>query len=129
MGLPSLPSVVRWADYEVDIPIGSDRLDVSATVASLLTAESFPWEDTRGEKVRRYDLRALVQEIRVAERCENMTRLEMRLRCDSARVGRAEQVVKALGLPPPARIHRQRLVLAERSPAHDAWRRRGRFVG
>jgi hypothetical protein len=59
----------------------------------------------------------------------DVTRLWMRLRCDSRGVGRPDQVAKALGLSEPLRIHRQRLVLAEVSPARNAWRRRGRFVG
>ena len=127
MGFPSLPTAVRWADYEVDVPLPEEGRDLPGAVASFLSAEHLPWEDTRGEKVRRYDLRPLVQELRV-EGGEGFTRLGMRLRCDPAGVGRPEQVVKALGLPEPARVHRLRLVLGERSPAHDAWRRRGRFV-
>ena len=133
MGLPSLPAAIRWADYEVDVPIEEGGPDVSATVASFLAAESFPWEDTRGEKVRRYDLRPLVQEIRVEpaeqeSQPDNVVRLSMRLRCGASSVGRPDQVVKALRLAEPARIHRRRLVLAEVSPARDAWRRVGRFL-
>lgn len=126
MGLPSLPSLVRWADYEVDLP-AAGATDAGERVAALLAAKELPWEDTRGEKKRRYDLRALVQTIAV-ERAGEVMRLRMRLQCESAGVGRPEQVVLALGLPAPLRIHRERLVLAEVSPARDAWRRRGRFV-
>jgi radical SAM-linked protein len=129
MGLPSLPSAVRWADYEVDVPAPDDGSDLAGVAASFLVAERFPWQDTRGEKVRHYDLRPLVREISVEEWCGDMMRLSMRLRCDAAGVGRADQVVKALALSEPVRIHRRRLVLAEVSPAHDAWRRRGRFLG
>lgn len=128
MGLPSLPSAVRWADYEVEVAVVEDGPDVATAVDAFLAAESFPWVDTRGEKTREYDLRPLVQELRVAPAGEGTVRLWMRLRCDSAGVGRPDQVVKALGLPEPARIHRLRLVLAEVSPAREAWRRRGRFV-
>ena len=125
MGLPALPSTVRWADYEVDVPAS----DGAPAIASFLAQESVPWEDTRGEKTRRYDLRPLVQELRIDQQCGDVTRLAMRLRCDASGVGRPDQVVKALGLPEAVRIHRRRLVLAEVSPARDAWRRRGRFVG
>ncbi|MEX1255095.1 MAG: TIGR03936 family radical SAM-associated protein [Dehalococcoidia bacterium] len=126
MGLHSLPSLARWADYQVDLPAES-AADVDERVARLLAANELPWEDTRGEKTRRYDLRALVQTI-VVERAGEVTRLRMRLRCESAGVGRPEQVVLALGLPAPASVHRERLVLTEVSPARYAWRRRGRFV-
>jgi radical SAM-linked protein len=126
IGLPSLPSSVRWADYEVDVQ--AQQVEVERAAATFLERETLPWADTRGEKVRRYDIRALVQDIRVAgEASCGGTRLTMRLRCDSAGVGRPEQVVKALGLPEPDRVHRTRLVLGEMSPARDAWRRRGRY--
>lgn len=124
LGLPALPTVVRWAEYAVETPAPLPE----EAVARFLALERLDWEDTRGEKVRRYDLRALVQELRVEGRHDGATRLFMRLRCDQEGAGRPDQVVKALGLPEPARIHRTRLVLAERSPARDAWRRRGRFV-
>jgi hypothetical protein len=52
----------------------------------------------------------------------------MRLRADSGGAGRPEQVVAATGLPEPTRLHRRKLVLAESSPAHEAWRRQGRFT-
>ncbi len=129
MGLPSLPSVVRWSEYEVELPLESPETDVAAAVCSFLAAEQFPWEDTRGEKTRHYDLRPLVRDIRLGEGCRGGVRLSMLLRFDTGGVGRPDQVVKALGLPDPARIHRRRLLLAEVSPARDAWRRTGRYVG
>ncbi len=129
MGLPSLPSVVRWSEYEVDVPLESPERDVAAAVNAFLATEQFPWEDNRGEKVRHYDLRPLVQDLRFSGRCGGKVRLSMLLRCDTAGVGRPDQVVKALGLPQAVRIHRRRLLLAEVSPARDAWRRVGRYVG
>ena len=130
--LPSLPTVVRWAEYEVDVPATIGR-KVSEALDSLLAAERFPWEDTRGERVRHYDLRPMIGEIGVVEQDEGQAscevRLVMRLRCDSGGVGRPDQIVKALGLPVASRIHRRRLLLSERSPAHDAWRRSGRYAG
>jgi radical SAM-linked protein len=125
LGLPSLPSAVRWADYDVDVAASSD---LAAAVDALLAAETLPWTDTRGEKIRQYDLRALVQDVRVASRGDCGARLTMRLRCDASGAGRPDQVVKALGLPEASRIHRTRLVLAETSPAREAWRRRGRYL-
>jgi len=126
MGLPSLPTALRWADYEVDVP--ADPAVVQPALEAFLAAESLAWEDTRGEKVRRYDLRPLVGQLRLAGGCEGAARLSMRLKLSPEGVGRPDQVVKALGLPEAARIHRLRLVLAESSPAREAWRRRGRFV-
>ncbi len=130
IGVPSLPSVIRWAEYGVDVPITEGAPAIPAieeAVSSFLCLDSLPWEDHRGEKTRRYDLRPLVQELRVEEQCGDTVRLSMRLRCDAAGVGRPDQVVMALGLGEAARIHRRRLVLAGGSPARAAWRTRGRF--
>ncbi len=130
IGLPSLPSVIRWAEYGVDVPIAEGAPAISTieeAVSSFLRVDSMPWEDNRGEKTRRYDLRPLVQELRVEEQCGDTVQLSMRLRCDAAGVGRPDQVVKALGLGEAAHIHRRRLVLAGGSPARAAWRTRGRF--
>ena len=128
LGLPSLPTLVRWADYEVDMRVG-DADALRSQVEAFLSCDSLPWVDTRGEKRREYDLRALVQVLRVEPLCEGAARLVMRLRSDSTGVGRPDQVVKALGLAEPARTHRLRLVVSETSPAREAWQRRGRYVG
>jgi len=134
LGLPSLPTLVRWADYEVDV-CTDDIAVLRASVDAFLAEANHPWVDMRGEKRREYDLRALVQDIRVEPLCEadsrpreRAARLSMRLRSDEIGVGRPDQVVKALGLDEPSRIHRLRLIVSETSPAHDAWRRRGRYA-
>jgi radical SAM-linked protein len=125
IGLPSLPSAVRWADYEVDL---LSVVGAAAAIDSFLVRETVPWTDTRGEKKREYDLRPLVRDLGIDAAGDGVARLTMRLRCDTSGSGRPDQVVKALGLPDPPRIHRTRLVLAEASPAREAWRRRGRYV-
>ncbi len=127
VGLPSLPSAIRWAEYEVDVADEGRDDGLEKAIAAFLSRERLDWEDTRGEKVRRYDLRALVQELRLSGRCDGAARLSMRLRCDAAGVGRPDQVVKALGLPEARQIRRTKLVLAGGSPAREAWRKRGRF--
>jgi radical SAM-linked protein len=124
MGLPSLPASIRWSDYVVEVH-GCNGLE--ARVSSFLATTALQWEDTRGEKVRTYDIRSLVGEIDV-ERCAGRTRLHMRLRTSPLGVGRPDQVVKALGLPEPVSIHRTHLLVAESSPARSSWRRRGRYL-
>jgi hypothetical protein len=121
---PAQPSN-RWADYEVDVPAD---MDLQAAIDGLLARETLPWEDTRGEKVRHYDLRPLIAQLRIECLRDGHARVVMRLKCGADGVGRPDQVAKALGLPEPARIHRLRLLVADSSPARDAWRRRGRFV-
>jgi radical SAM-linked protein len=128
MGSPSLPASVRWADYEVETqPPGAGR-PVTEAVAAFLSLEVLPWEEARGDKVRSYDLRSLVTELSCSANAAS-AQLHMRLRCGPSGAGRPEQVVKALGLPELVRTHRVRLVLDEVSPARNAWRRRGRYLG
>lgn len=126
MALPSVQADTRFAEYEVDVAPGD--ADVAGAIERFLEAETVPWEHRREDEVRTYDIRALVQDIQLASRTDACVRLKMRLRSDSGGAGRPEQVVAALGLPAPSRIHRTKLILSATSPAIDAWRRRGRFA-
>jgi radical SAM-linked protein len=124
LGLPSLQSQVRWAEYEVDV--ASDRLaEVKQAVEALLAARSIPWQHQREREMRRYDLRPLVQDAWVETLGDGRCTIGMRLRADSQGSGRAEQVAAALGFQAPTRIHRLRLILEEVSPAVQSWRRHG----
>jgi hypothetical protein len=91
----------------------------------MLAAQSIPWQHQREREVRRYDLRPLVQDVWIEAVEDGRCVLSMRLRSDSQASGRAEQVIAALGLQAPTRIHRRRLVLEEVSPAVQSWRRHG----
>ena len=124
LGLPSLQSQVRWAEYEVDVT--TDRLpEVKQAVDALLAARSIPWQHQREREMRRYDLRPLVQDAWVEALDDGRCTIGMRLRADSQGSGRAEQVAAALGFQAPTRIHRRRLILEEVSPAVQSWRRHG----
>jgi radical SAM-linked protein len=128
LGLPSLQSEVRWARYRVEGPLAGSQDEARAAFDRFLAAESIPWEHLREKEVRRYDIRALVRELWVEDGPSGSYALGMVLRCDNTATGRPEQVAAALGLPDPAAIHRQELILAGTSPAREAWRRAGRFV-
>jgi radical SAM-linked protein len=127
LALPAVQADVRYAEYDVDVP-GIAREDAAAAAERFLAAESVPWEHKREDEVRSYDIRPLVDRIDVPDDAGDGARLHLRLRSDNQGAGRPEQVIAALGLPPPARIHRTKLVLVPRSPARDAWRKRGRFA-
>ncbi len=125
LALPALQTQVRWAEYEVDVPRGSrSAQDVRRTIGELLAARTLPWEHQRETKVRRYDLRPLVLALRLETEGEGIYRLVMRLRIGQERSGRADQVVAALGLEPPLRIHRRHLYVEKTPPAVRAYRRR-----
>lgn len=127
LSLPSLQSEVRWADYQVEVAAPPEEM--KERVQRFLAAATFPWQHTRDKEVRRYDLRALVHSIDIQETSQDRCLLQMRLRTDNSAAGRPEQVTAALGLAQrPRRVHRLRLILAETSPAREAWRRQGRFL-
>jgi radical SAM-linked protein len=124
--LPSLQAELRAAEYEVDMQ-DADPARAEEAVRRFLAAETIPWQHKREDEVRSYDIRPLVFEL-ASQPIEGGVRLQMLLRSDSGGSGRPEQVAAALGLPPPARIHRTRLVLASKSPVREAYRKHGRFV-
>jgi len=127
LALPSVQADVRFAEYEVTVS-GADRDDAMRKIEGFLAAATVPWEHRRQEEVRSYDIRALVERIDVADGTDGELALRMRLRSDSSGSGRPEQVVAALGLSAPQRIHRTKLVLAGTSPAREAYRRHGKFA-
>jgi radical SAM-linked protein len=111
-GLPSLQSQIRFAEYKVVIEVDKKPKDVEAAIRSLLSSDSLPWQHVRDKEVRKYDLRALIEDIWLMESNSPEFVIGMRLRCDSAGTGRPEQVISALGFDnPPQSIHRTRLVL------------------
>ena len=125
LAAPALQTQVRWAEYEVDVPGGQRSAgEVRRAISELLGARSLPWEHQRTAKLQRYDLRPLVVGLRLEAEGEGVHRLVMRLRVSQERSGRADQVLAALGLEPPLRVHRRRLYLEETPPAVQAYRRR-----
>jgi len=126
LALPSLQADVRFAEYDVDV--AAAPAEAQTAVERFLAAEQVPWEHRREAETRSYDIRAMVEDITVSEATPSTARLKMRLRNDNNGSGRADQVVAALGLGIPSRVHRTRLLLAGTSPAREAWRARGRFA-
>ncbi len=121
---PALQTQLRWAEYEVDVPCGGHSVeDIRRAIGDMLAMGSLPWEHRRETKVLRYDLRPLVLDLHVEAEGEETCQLCMRLRIDQQRSGRADQVVAALGLEPPLRVHRRRLYVNETPPAVIAYRR------
>src|SRR5204863_4848717 len=116
---PSVQADVRFAEYDVAVA-SADVGDAAQKIDAFLAAASVPWEHRRQEELRSYDIRALVESIEIVGESADELRLRMRLRSDSSGSGRPEQVVAALGLLAPQRIHRTKLVLAGTSPAREA---------
>ena len=125
---PSPQATTRWAEYRVDLP----EIEISVAepaIEQLLAAEELEWTETRQEKQRTYDLRALIVWLRAARTPnEHGTRLTMRLSAGNEANGRPEQVVAALFPETKGRDYaRTTIILDEPSPAREAWRKIGRY--
>ncbi len=124
---PPPQASARWSDYAVLLRADCDEEHARRAVEAFLSRDSIPWEEQRETKVRRYNMRAMVADIRVEDTDEGIA-LAMRLRTDPTGTGRPEQVLRALGLGEARSVHRRRIVLAMDSPVRRAWRRIGRFA-
>lgn len=112
LNIPSLQSCLAFAEYRVEVKSEKGRQDVEVSLQSLLQARELPWHHSRGDKVKLYDLRALIDDLWVIGCHDSLCILGMRLRCDAKGSGRPEQVVAALGFPQcPESIHRTKLIL------------------
>lgn len=112
---PSLQSQLRAAEWLVELPPGTDPLQAREAVAAFLAREHVPWEHRREQEVKRYDLRPLVEWLRVEAEGLGLAVpvLRMRLRAAPGATGRPDQVAAALGYPAPPRMHRVALILDE----------------
>jgi radical SAM-linked protein len=113
LNIPSLQSQIRFAEYRVEVDTEEASQEVESAIQSLLSAEELPWHHFRDTGARHYDLRALVDDLRLIDCRDSLCVLGMRLRCDVRGSGRPEQVAKALGFSQrPRFIHRTKLILS-----------------
>ena len=110
---PALPAQVRAAEYRAELSPEVDTEGLEDKVAALLQATTLRRERRRDKETKRYDLRPLIEDLRV-ERTPESVSLWMRLRADPSGTGRPDEVLVALGIPPErASIRRLRLILDE----------------
>ena len=123
---PSLQSQMRWAEYTVDVPVDdlSDS-DVEEAIERILSARTLPAEYRRETKVRHYDLRPLILDLRLAGSTGGRFRLRMKLLAEPENTARADQTVVALGLPEPSHVHRVHLHTEDIPAGIAAYRRAG----
>ena len=116
LGLPSLQSQVRSAEYKVIVDTDKKPNEVETAINSLLSSDKLPWQHARDKEVRKYDLRTLVEDIWIIESHPPEYTIGMKLRCDGSGTGRAEQVLSALGFTAyPKSIHRTKLILEKQA--------------
>ncbi len=110
--MPSLQSQVRYAEYRVEVETEEGPKDVESAVSDLLSVEHLPWHHQRDTGLRSYDLRALIDDLRLVDSYHSHYTISMRLRCGSGGSGRPEQVTSALGFTGyPQSVHRTKLIL------------------
>ena len=108
---PSMQSQIHFAAYEVEIESGRSAEEVDSSIRALMESEDFPWKHSREKEERRYNLRALVDDVRIISSSGSIYKLGMKLRCDTSGSGRPEQVTLALGFRErPSSIHRTDLI-------------------
>ncbi len=112
--LPSTQSQLLFAQYRVEISHDADIAGLVDAIRSLLQKESLPWQHARGEKVHRYDLRRLIDDVWIEQGNGTGCILGMRLYNNSQGAGRPEQVLLALGISESQSIHRTQLITGSR---------------
>ncbi len=125
---PSPQAAARWADYRVDLP-GVGAVEAGKRAGRFLEATAFEWTETRQNKKRTYDLRALVGWIRTGVRPGGGSTLTMRLSAGNDATARPEQVVAAVFPEAEAAgFTRLRIILEDESAARRAWKRTGQYI-
>ena len=110
--MASLQSQVRQAEYTVAIATEKGKDEIETTLNALLDKETLPWQHQRDTGPKKYDLRALIDDLWLMDWRPGYCIIGMRLRCDSTGSGRPEQVAAALGFEKyPDCIHRGKLIL------------------
>lgn len=116
--LPSLQSDITSATYELAFEAGdADAADLRWRAEGLLAAHSLEWEEQRGDRSRRYDLRATVRAVEVREEGGRVV-LALDLEAREGLTGRPLAVLEAMGVRAvPAVRRRTGLRLGEPPPA------------
>ncbi len=103
---PALQTQLLAAEYRVTLSEAAPESDLQGRIGELLARPSI----LRARRGRTYDLRPLIE---VLELMPDGT-IHMRLAARQAATGRAEEVLRALGIPPEeTRIERVRLIFRE----------------
>jgi radical SAM-linked protein len=108
--LPSLQAQIRFADYVVRVSSASQR-ELDKAIRALLALDTLPWQHQRDTGTKCYDLRPLINDIKLLAYETGVASIFMRLRHSVEGAGRPEQVIKALGLDSSIDVHRTKLVL------------------
>ena len=78
LNMPSLQSLVAFAEYRVEVESEKTVPDVGNSLCSLLQAKELPWHHSRGDREHFYDLRALIDNLWLIEsrQCAGQSRID-----------------------------------------------------
>ena len=138
MWLPSLAMLLRSARYRVCWPADAVRaVTLRDRVSTFLAHSSLDWEEHRGERVRRIDLRAMVRGLEVEEPAaeeggvavDGTTCLRLHVVLTHDRTMRPASLLAALDIEAlPVSVVRTAIEVDHPRVALRAWRERGRFA-
>jgi radical SAM-linked protein len=107
-GEPALQTRVRAAEFEVGLLDPLTPADLEERLSTLLASTSLP----RQRRGKSYDLRPLIEDLRLAENQPGEVKISMRLAAREGATGRPEEVLDALGIPfENTRVARLRLIV------------------
>jgi radical SAM-linked protein len=120
-GIPSLQSQVRAAVYYAEVTTDEPGAAFSARLDAFL-ARSSAWRERRkGEKLVRYDLRALVVSLSYHGPCELGQSFRTRMRSEPGATGRPDELLAELGYDKAVRrIRREGLIFADSGGTPDS---------
>lgn len=107
--LPPLQTQVRSAEYLATVEDGESAESIQKGIDSLLARANLP----RQRRNRKYDLRPLIEDLRLESKGERQCLIGMTLKAGEAGTGRPDEVLDALGLAEGVRaITRTRLLFS-----------------
>ncbi len=113
---PALQTQVIASEFEVTLKEPPDRIELSRRLVAVIEAESIP-RTLRGKS---YDLRPLIEELRLVEGSEPPV-LFMRLSAREGATGRPQEVLDVLGIPfETTRVERTRLIFQPQETRQDS---------
>ena len=102
--MPKIPNLVKSAEYHVELLDAVSDLD--HRISEIIAAESLP----RERRNKCYDLRPLIEEIKITSNFDGIYSLKMKLAARNGATGRPEEVLRALAIDPySTRVHRNKL--------------------
>lgn len=110
---PSLQAMTRETSFVATIREGIGAADFETAVQNMLDADQILRErKAKKGKVKEYDLRTLIFDLKTGRTADDALLLTMRLVLEPGKTGRPDEVLKTIGLDPlDVRIHRTEIVL------------------